>query len=125
VKSPYLRSFDRAKFEATPLTERVSSRLIDRDSGATSCQISYIRTPPGGGSPRGLHTHDVDQHIFVVSGTMSFKVGDEVFEAGPGSLVYYPAGTPHENWNAGTEPTVHLSINSPLPQAGESFEKPV
>jgi quercetin dioxygenase-like cupin family protein len=99
--------------------------LIERESGATACMISYIRTPSGGGSPAGRHVHDVDQHFYVLSGVMSIEVEGERFEAGPGSLVWFPAGVPHMNWNEHDEPTVHLAINAPLPPAGLPFARPV
>lgn len=121
----YLRAVDAGALDATPLSERVAQRLIGRDSGATECMISYIRTPAGEGSPAGLHVHDVDQHYYVLSGVMSIEVGGERFEAAGGSLVWFPAGVPHRNWNEGDEPTVHLSINTPLPPAGQPFAKPV
>jgi mannose-6-phosphate isomerase-like protein (cupin superfamily) len=41
--------------------------------------------------------------------------GHGEFEAGPGSLVVFPAGVPHRNWNAGDVATVHLSFNTPVP----------
>jgi quercetin dioxygenase-like cupin family protein len=112
--SSFLRSVDVAGVSALPKGERFVQRLIDLDSGATSCAITYVRTPPGGRSPRGRHTHAVDQHIYVVSGTMNFDVDGECFEGGEGALVYFPAWVPHENWNPGTEPTIHLSITAPL-----------
>ncbi|HZD37931.1 MAG TPA: cupin domain-containing protein [Actinomycetes bacterium] len=124
TSAPYLRTVDPAAEELPP-TERFVQRLLDRDSGATSCMISWIRTPPEGGSPAGMHTHEVDQHIYVLRGTMSFEAGGERFEGGPGSLVFFPAGTPHRNWNAGAEPTVHLAINSPLPEPGKPLGRPV
>jgi mannose-6-phosphate isomerase-like protein (cupin superfamily) len=124
-KTQYLRQVDFDQVNAVPDSERVSKRLIDRDSGATACMISYIRTPPQGGSPRGLHVHEVDQHFYVLSGVMNIEVDGERFEAGPGSLVYFPAGVPHMNWNEKSEPTVHLAINAPLPPVGEALENPV
>ena len=118
-KAVYIRQVDMAALAGTPDSERASVRLIDRDSGGATAQISYIRTPPGGGSPRGIHTHEVDQHFYIISGTMQFNVDGDEFEGGPGSLVYFPAKVPHQNWNAGTEPTVHLAINTPLPPEGK------
>lgn len=122
--APYLRTVDPAA-DGLPPTERFAQRLLDHDSGASSCMISWIRTPPRGGSPAGLHVHDVDQHIYVVQGTMSFEADGQRFEGGPGSLAVFPAGTPHRNWNAGSEPTVHLAINAPLPDPAEPFAKPL
>ena len=47
------------------------------------------------------------------------------YVAGPGSLVVFPAGVPHRNWNGGTEPTVHLAFNAPMPDPAEPFARPV
>lgn len=110
----YLRSVDVDAVAALSPSERFVQKLIDKSTGARACTVIYVRTPPGGRSPRGRHTHDVDQHVYVVSGTMSFDVDGERFDGGPGSLVFFPAHTPHENWNAGDEPTVHIGINAPL-----------
>jgi mannose-6-phosphate isomerase-like protein (cupin superfamily) len=103
---------------------RVVERLIDRSSGATGCAVLCIKTPVGDGSPEGLHRHAVDQIFYVLSGTMSVEVAGRSHEAGPGTLVFFPAGVPHRNWNEGSQPTLHLAINAPLPEEGVPFATP-
>src|SRR2546422_6448856 len=110
----FLRKVDFDRLAAT--SERVSQTLIGPESGASSCSVNCIKTPPGDGSPAGLHKHMVDQLFYILSGTMSLEIEGKRYEAGPGSLVVFPAGTPHRNWNGGSEATVHLAINSPLPE---------
>ena len=119
----YLRqvAFD----ELNAATDRYTQRLFDRDSGASTCQINCIKTPPGGGSPAGLHVHAVDQIFYILSGTMNLEIQGTQYAAGPGSLVIFPAGVPHRNWNGGSEPTVHLAVNAPLPDPNEPFARPV
>jgi uncharacterized RmlC-like cupin family protein len=56
---------------------------------------------------------------------MSIEVAGERHDCGPGSLIVFPAGVPHRNWNGGTEPTVHLAINAPLPDPSEPFARSV
>jgi len=119
----FLRKVDFDQLTAT--NERVSQSLLGRDSGATSCSINCIKTPPGEGSPRGLHTHRVDQLFYVLSGTMNLEIAGEEFTAGPGTLIVFPAGVPHRNWNAGRDATVHLAIQSPLPDPAVPFAQPV
>jgi len=123
--NPYLRHVNFSALDAAAPSERVSQRLIDRDTGATACMISYIRTPAGGGSASGMHFHEVDQHFYVLEGVLRIEVAGRTFDAGPGSLVHFPAGVPHKNWNEGDEPAVHLAINAPLPPDGEKFGIPV
>jgi quercetin dioxygenase-like cupin family protein len=105
--------------------ERFTQALLDYASGGTHCAINYIRTPAGAGSPAGLHTHDVDQIFYILSGTMSVEVSGKEYDCPPGTLVVFPKGVPHRNWNAGSEPTVHLAINAPTPDPHVPFAKPV
>ena len=119
----YLRTVDFARFAA--VNDRIVQPLLDRDSGATSCSVSCTKTPAGGGSPTGVHTHVVDQLFYVLSGAMSFEIAGRAYTAWSGTLVVIPAGVPHRNWNGGSEETVHLAFNVPLPAAHEPFVNPV
>ena len=105
--------------------ERFSQWLLDENSGGKHCSINWIRTPAGSGSPAGMHTHVVDQIFYILAGTMSLEIEDKEYQAGAGSLVVFPAGVPHRNWNAGPEPTIHLAVNAPLPDPSEPFARPV
>ena len=118
-----IRTVDFAALRAS--ADRHTQRLLDRVSGGTTCQITCVKTPPRSGSPEGLHTHEVDQIFYVLEGVMSIEVEGRTREAGPGSLIVFPAGVPHRNWNAGHEATVHLSIAAPLPREGAPFATPV
>lgn len=119
----YLRTVDFARL--TAVADRVTQPLLDWDSGATSCSVNCIKTPPGEGSPAGMHTHLVDQLFYILSGTMSLEIDGHAYTAHPGTLVVFPAGVPHRNWNGGSEPTVHLAVNTPLPSPDEPFARPV
>lgn len=119
----YIRKIDFGAMDAT--AERVTQALIDHESGGTSYSINAIKTPAGGGSPAGLHTHAVDQAFYILSGTMGIEIEGQEHEAGPGTLVVFPKGVPHRNWNAGSEPTIHLAINVPLPDPHVTFAVPV
>ncbi len=113
-RAQYLRKVDFAELDKAAGT-RFSQRLLDHTNGARTCMVSYIQTPGGSGSPEGMHTPEVDQVFYVLSGTMNLEIAGEEMQATPGTLVVFPAGVPHRNWNAGSEPTVHLAINAPLP----------
>jgi mannose-6-phosphate isomerase-like protein (cupin superfamily) len=121
----YLRRVDQAVLQNAAPDDRFSQSLLNHDSGAQPCSINYIRTPAGGGSPAGKHTHEVDQIFYILSGTMSLEIEDKAYEAGPGTLVFFPAGVPHRNWNGGTEPTVHLAFNVPMPDPSVPFSRQV
>ena len=119
----YLRKVDFAQL--TAVDDRVSQPLLDWGSGATSCSVNCIKTPPGEGSPAGMHTHVVDQLFYILGGTMSLEINGYAYTANPGTLVVFPAGVPHRNWNGGAEATVHLAFNTPLPSPDEPFARPV
>jgi quercetin dioxygenase-like cupin family protein len=123
ITMQYVRPVD---FDAlSAATERYTQTLVDQQTGPASCAIQCIKTPPGGGSPAGLHTHAVDQAFYILSGKMGVEIEGKEYEAGPGTLVVFPAGVPHRNWNAGQEPTVHLTINTPAPDPTVPFAQSV
>ncbi len=116
-----VRRIDQAVIAATPIDQRLVQRLIEAGSGTGSCTVSWIRTPAGGGSPEGLHTHPVDQIFYVLAGLMTIEIHGVREDVGAGSLVVFPAGVPHRNWNDGAEPTIHLAINAPAPPPDVPF----
>jgi uncharacterized cupin superfamily protein len=117
----YVRTVDPAKYSEAGA--RVS--LFDAETGANTCAVSWHKTPPGGGSIDGLHTHKVDQLFFVLSGTLMVEVAGETHAVRPGTLVVFPAGTPHRNWNESDDAAVYLAINAPLPALDTRFTEPV
>ena len=118
----YVRRVDQAAITASD--DRFTQALFDHTSGATTCSINVIKTPAGAGSPAGMHTHVVDQIFYILSGTMSLEIEGTQYEAGPGTLVVFPAGVPHRNWNGGSDPTLHLAFNTPMPDPAEPFARP-
>jgi len=48
------------------------------------------------GQAQAVHAHDgADKFYFVLEGKARMQVGEDVAEAGPGTLVWAPAGVPH------------------------------
>jgi mannose-6-phosphate isomerase-like protein (cupin superfamily) len=125
VDMEYVRKVDQSALAAAGPNERFSQWLLDHTSGSKHCSINWIRTPAGGGSPAGMHTHVVDQIFYILAGTMSLEIEGNEYEAEPGTLVVFPAGVPHRNWNGGTEPTVHLAFNTPMPDPAVPFAQSV
>ncbi len=121
----YVRKVDFAAIDKSGPDERLTQKLFDHTSGAKTCTINCIKTPPGGGSPAGSHVHDVDQIFYILSGNMSIEIEGKEYQCPPGSLIIFPAGVKHRNWNGGSVPTVHLAFNTPLPDPGVPFSKSV
>jgi mannose-6-phosphate isomerase-like protein (cupin superfamily) len=68
--------------------------------------------PPRWIAPLHLHHRD-DEAWYVVEGTLRVKKGDDEVEAGAGSAVFVPRGTPHTYWNPSTERLRYLLIMTP------------
>jgi quercetin dioxygenase-like cupin family protein len=114
----YVRKID---LDALPYDRRSNEPLIEHGSGVTGASVGLVVTPPGEGSPAGLHTHAFDQIFYILDGTMNVVIDGLDYEPAAGTLVIFPAGVPHRNWNAGTEPVVHLAINAPFPDVDAPF----
>ena len=73
---------------------------------------------PGQSQP--VHRHDgADKFYLLLSGNARMQVGDESREAGPGTLVWAPAGVPH-GVLAAHQRTVMLIGIAPPPRAGRA-----
>jgi quercetin dioxygenase-like cupin family protein len=121
----YVRTVDFAAIKKSRGDKRLTQNLFDHTSGAKTCTVHCIKTPAGGGSPAGMHVHDFDQIFYILSGTMSVEIEGEQYDCSPGSLIIFPAGVRHRNWNGSNEPTLHLAFNTPLPDPNVPFAKSV
>jgi mannose-6-phosphate isomerase-like protein (cupin superfamily) len=54
-----------------------------------------------------------DEGFYVVSGTARFIVGEQTYDAGAGTFVMIPPGTPHTFANPGAETAVLLNTFTP------------
>lgn len=71
------------------------------------------RLPPRTSGP-GLHVHTrEDEAAFVISGVVTFLVGDRRFEAASGCLVWLPREVPHTFANLGEEPAWVFGTTTP------------
>ena len=120
-----IRTVDFAAIEKSGADEYLTQALFDHTTGAKNCTINCVKTPAGGGSPAGMHVHDVDQIFYILRGTMSIEIEGKRYDCSPGSLIVFPAGVRHRNWNGGSEPTLHLAFNTPMPDPSVPFAKSV
>nr|WP_186337892.1 MULTISPECIES: cupin domain-containing protein [Streptomyces] len=71
-----------------------------------------VLAPHTQGPPQHRHARH-DEGFYVLSGTVRFTVGDEEYDAGAGTLVMVPPGTPHTFANLTDQPAVMLSTFTP------------
>jgi quercetin dioxygenase-like cupin family protein len=86
-----------------------TGNLKGADHGAT---ISLIldESDPGHG-PR-LHRHPYDETWIVQEGNLTFQLGKERFQAGPGDIVIAPPEVPHKFTNDGPERSKLVCIHA-------------
>jgi mannose-6-phosphate isomerase-like protein (cupin superfamily) len=86
-----------------------TGNLKGADRGAT---ISLIldESDPGHG-PR-LHRHPYDETWIVQEGNLTFQLGEERFQAGPGDIVIAPPEVPHKFTNDGPERSKLVCIHA-------------
>ena len=60
------------------------------------------------------HSHPFEQLAYIVQGQMKFVVGEDVFEAGPGSVIRIPPDVEHYGEPMGDEPVLNLDVFSPI-----------
>lgn len=98
----------------TPINENEHVRFGD-DLGTRRMAPGFVEHDLPGkrlGAPTHTHAHE-DEWSYVVSGTLTAQIGDQISEAGPGELVHKPKGIPHAMWNAGEEPVRFLEVIQP------------
>lgn len=66
------------------------------------------------GMQTNLHSHPFEQCVYVVKGQMRFHIGDEVFDAGPGSLIRIPPNVEHYGEPLGDEQVLNLDVFAPI-----------
>jgi mannose-6-phosphate isomerase-like protein (cupin superfamily) len=76
-----------------PGPEGITVKAAGDETGG-SIGILEATSPPGFGPPRHIH-HANDELFYVLEGTFAFLLGEQVVQAGSGSLVFVPRGTVH------------------------------
>jgi quercetin dioxygenase-like cupin family protein len=87
--------------------EGVAGPGVKASRASTGGQLTLIESRTWGGAPLHVHTRE-DEYFYVVEGTLTVRIGEERFEAGPRSFVFLPRGIPHEWDVVGDEATVLL-----------------
>jgi mannose-6-phosphate isomerase-like protein (cupin superfamily) len=82
----------------------------EQTGGAVSA-VAITAAAGWGGTP--LHHHAFDEMFYVVEGRLTFQLGDEVVQAGPGTLVFAPGGVAHAVANVGEHAARYLLLCTP------------
>jgi quercetin dioxygenase-like cupin family protein len=82
--------------------------------------MGVVELDPGGVVP--LHSHENEQLGVVVSGSLTFQIGDETRELGPGGTYRIAGGTPHE-LEVGPDGAVVVDIFAPVREDWKTLER--
>jgi quercetin dioxygenase-like cupin family protein len=92
-------------------------------NGDTADSVMMFEEVAPASTETPLHTHDdSDEVAYVLSGQITFKIGDEITVGGPGTCAFMPRGLAHAWKNTGAEPGRVLFLYSPG-RAGKFFEE--
>jgi quercetin dioxygenase-like cupin family protein len=95
-------------------------KLLGGDTG--NSVMLFEETAPVG-TETTFHLHrDSDEVAWVLSGEITFKIGEKVTVGGPGTCAFLPRGEPHAWKNSGTETARILFLYTPA-GAGGFFEE--
>jgi quercetin dioxygenase-like cupin family protein len=76
-----------------PGVGRYTIKASERETEGRMIQM-LVTESRGAVTPLHVH-HDTDETFYVVDGTLTVTVGDDLIEAGPGDFVFAPLGVPH------------------------------
>ncbi|PYN68479.1 MAG: hypothetical protein DMD90_04480 [Candidatus Rokuibacteriota bacterium] len=95
------------------------SAVLKLLGGATGGSIMMFEETVPGGTKSTFHLHhDSDEVAYVLSGEVTFKIGDEVTVGGPGTCAFMPRGVPHAWKNSGAETGRVLFLYTPAGAGG-------
>ena len=86
--------------------ERITLGIVELDAGAVVPE----------------HSHENEQLGMVLSGSLTFRIGDESRELDPGDTYVIPANVPHEVTRTGPDGAVVIDVFSPTREDWSRFE---
>ena len=87
--------------------------------GATGDSIMLFEETVPAGTKSTLHLHhDSDEIAYVLSGEVTFLIGEEVTVGGPGACAFMPRGVPHAWKSTGAETGKVLFFYTPAKAGG-------
>ena len=107
--------------EGAAVENPVSVLTFKATGGETGGAMTVFDTvvAPGEGPP--LHVHmEQDEFIYILDGSFTVQIGDDLISARPRSFVFIPRGTPHTWKNVGD---VRASFYAGFVPAAPAFEE--
>ncbi len=94
-KSGLVRRADSVERQAVGVANATEFQvLLGEADGMPHFAMRRFIMGEGGAMPR--HTNTVEHGQYVLKGRARVTIGDDTHEVGPGSVLYIPAGAPHD-----------------------------
>jgi mannose-6-phosphate isomerase-like protein (cupin superfamily) len=93
----------------SPRARETEPRHFEGEASGSGLSLILVDTSSGNGAR--LHRHEYEEVFAVQSGSVTFTVGDDTLEAGPGEVVVVPPGTPHGFVNSGSDQLRMVAIH--------------
>jgi quercetin dioxygenase-like cupin family protein len=99
------------------------SATLKLQSGETAESVMMFEEVAPVGTVTNFHMHhDSDEIAYVLTGEITFKIGDQITVGGPGTCAFMPRGVAHAWKSTGVETGRVLFIFTPA-EAGKAFEE--
>ena len=100
-------------------------RMFTETVGAEQVAFTYRRMPAKTGGKGGYgHSHKTQEEVyFVISGTLQFKLGDDVVDVGPLTCVRVAPATVRSVWNEGPDDAEVVICSVRLADLSDEHEK--
>jgi mannose-6-phosphate isomerase-like protein (cupin superfamily) len=99
-------------------------RLLTHDLGSEQVALTHRLMPPqSGGKGSYGHRHKTQEEIyFLISGTVQFKLEDEVLDVSGGTAVRVAPGTARSIWNDGPDDAELIIVSVRIEDGREDAE---
>jgi len=110
----YKRLWEIGSYKVEPPNERSLQILFSPqvDKGIENLTVLMSTLAPHSGRT-GVHTHPVDEVIYVITGRGEGKENGKTFKIEPGTIIYAPAGVEHDCRNFSDETMQMLCVYVP------------
>ena len=116
---PVVRRPDEGQRVPNPIADDVTIKLTE---GQTGGALSMFESTPGPGAGPPMHVHaNEDEVLYVVEGTIRFKLGNDIQETPAGGFAFIPRGLHHAWQNVGSEPARVMFFFTPASSGMERF----
>jgi mannose-6-phosphate isomerase-like protein (cupin superfamily) len=93
-------------------------QTVENTGAVYSSVCTCIYAPGARAKPAHSHPHG-EETVYVIQGRGRAKIGENIYDIEPGSVVFFPQNTPHMIWNGDKEPMHIVCFYAPNEKAVE------